>query len=98
MEVDLALTSQTAFAQDFLETAVSKTSPDNLTPNMQLTLSSLRQMVAMQNGFASNLNFKLNLQRPLPPGGLQDLPLPPVKMVASLLKMQKSKPMASPSF
>lgn len=98
MEVDLALTSQTAFARDFLETAVSQTSLSNLTPNMQSALSSLRQMVAMQNDFSSNRNFKLKLQRPMPPGGLQDLPMPPLKTAASLLKMQKSTPRACPSF
>lgn len=91
-EGDLALTSQTAFAQDFLETAVSRASLNKLTPNMQLALSSLRQMVLMQKNFASSRDFKWKLQKPMPPGGLQDLPMPPMKMVVSLLKMQKSAP------
>lgn len=90
MEADLALTSQTAFAKDFLESAVSRASLNDLTPNMQSALSSLRQMVAMQNNFASTRDFKLKQQQPMPPGGLQDLPMPPMKTVVSLLKMQKS--------
>jgi hypothetical protein len=92
MEADLALTSQTAFAKDFLESAVSRASLNDLTPNMQSALSSLRQMVAMQNNFASTRDFKLKQQQPMPPGGLQDLPMPPMKTVVSLLKMQKSAP------
>ncbi|KAH6688967.1 fungal-specific transcription factor domain-containing protein [Plectosphaerella plurivora] len=92
MEADLAITSQTAFAREFLESAVSRTSLNDLTPNMQSALSSLRQMVAMQNNFASTRDFKLKLQQPMPPGGLQDLPMPPMKTVVSLLKMQKTAP------
>lgn len=95
-EGDLALTSQTAFAQDFLETAVSRASLNKLTPNMQLALSSLRQMVLMQKNFASTRDFKWKLQKPMPPGGLQDLPMPPMKMVVSLLKMQKCTPTVCP--
>ncbi|KAL6410990.1 fungal specific transcription factor domain-containing protein [Ilyonectria robusta] len=91
--VDQTLTAQAAFACNFLENAIRRhTSLNDLPPDMQSALSSLRQMVSTQNNFYSTRDFKLKLQVPMPPGGLQGLPIPPMKIVVSLLQMQKSTP------
>ncbi|EGY19633.1 fungal specific transcription factor domain-containing protein [Verticillium dahliae VdLs.17] len=88
-EGDLSLTAHTVFARDFLENAVQRTSLSDVTPNMQSALLTLRQMVSMQNESSSIRELKFPNQQPLPPGGLPELPMPPMAAVVSLLKHQK---------
>ncbi|KAM0509676.1 hypothetical protein ACHAPB_001025 [Verticillium nonalfalfae] len=89
-EGDLSLTAHTVFARDFLENAVQRTSLSDVTPNMQSALLTLRQMVSMQNESSSIRELKFPNQQPLPPGGLPELPMPPMAAVVSLLKHQKA--------
>ncbi|KAM0323187.1 hypothetical protein ACHAQA_009037 [Verticillium albo-atrum] len=91
-EGDLSLTAHTAFARDFLENAVQRTSLNDVTPNMQAALLTLRQMVSLQNESSSLRELKFPNQQALPPGGLPDLPMPPMATVVSLLKHQKVAP------
>ncbi|CRK24177.1 hypothetical protein BN1708_018077 [Verticillium longisporum] len=59
---------------------------------MQSALLTLRQMVSMQNESSSIRELKFPNQQPLPPGGLPELPMPPMAAVVSLLKHQKANP------
>ncbi|KAG7083834.1 fungal specific transcription factor domain-containing protein [Colletotrichum scovillei] len=91
-EGDLSLTAHTMFASDFIEDAVQRTSLQDVAPNMQAALSSLRQIVAMQSKASSNRDFRFRTHQPLPPGGLPELPMPPMNAVVALLKHMKVSP------
>ncbi|KAH0430847.1 hypothetical protein CcaCcLH18_07513 [Colletotrichum camelliae] len=90
-EGDLSLTAHTMFASEFIENAVQRTSLQDVPPNMHAALSSLRQIVSMQNKVSSTKEFRFRSQQPLPPGGLHDLPMPPMNAVVALLKHMKGK-------
>lgn len=79
------------FASDFIENAVQRTSLQDVPPNMHAALSSLRQIVSMQNKVSSTKEFRFRSQQPLPPGGLPDLPMPPMNAVVALLKHMKGR-------
>ncbi|KZL66005.1 fungal specific transcription factor domain-containing protein [Colletotrichum tofieldiae] len=87
-EGELSLTAHTMFASDFIESAVQRTSLQDVAPNMHAALSSLRQIVSMQSK-TSTREFRFRTQQPLPPGGLTDLPMPPMNAVVALLKHMK---------
>ncbi|TDZ30973.1 putative transcriptional regulatory protein [Colletotrichum trifolii] len=91
-EGDLSLTAHTMFASEFIEDAVQRTSLHDVPPNIHAALSSLRQIVSMQNKVSSNRDFRFRTQQSLPPGGLPDLPMPPMNAVVALLKHMKSSP------
>ncbi|KAF6810791.1 fungal specific transcription factor domain protein [Colletotrichum sojae] len=91
-EGDLSLTAHTMFASEFIENAVQRTSLQDLPPNMHAALSSLRQIVSMQNKVSSLREMRFRTQQPLPPGGLADLPMPPMNAVVALLKHMKASP------
>ncbi|KAF6815489.1 fungal specific transcription factor domain-containing protein [Colletotrichum musicola] len=91
-EGDLSLTAHTMFASEFIENAVQRTSLQDLPPNMHAALSSLRQIVSMQNKVSSLREMRFRTQQPLPPGGLPDLPMPPMNAVVALLKHMKASP------
>ncbi|KAL0937838.1 fungal specific transcription factor domain protein [Colletotrichum truncatum] len=80
------------FASDFIENAVQRTSLQDVPPNMHAALSSLRQIVSMQNKISSTREFRFRTQQPLPPGGLPELPMPPMNAVVALLKHMKISP------
>lgn len=99
-EGDLSLTAHTAFAHDFLENAVQRTSLRDVTSNMQAALTSLRQIISLQNQASSTRELRFPLQQPLPPGGLTEMPMPPMNAVVSMLKHQKGfvpAPLPAPS-
>ncbi|GJC97030.1 fungal specific transcription factor [Colletotrichum higginsianum] len=77
------------FASDFIENAVQRTSLQDVAPNMHAALSALRQIVSMQSRTSSNREFRFRTQQSLPPGGLADLPMPPMNAVVALLKHMK---------
>ncbi|KAJ0166254.1 putative transcriptional regulatory protein PB24D3.01 [Colletotrichum tanaceti] len=91
-EGELSLTAHTMFASDFIESAVQRTSLQDVAPNMHAALSSLRQIVSMQSRTSSTREFRFRTQQPLPPGGLADLPMPPMNAVVALLKHMKVSP------
>lgn len=88
-EGELSLTAHTMFASDFIESAVQRTSLQDVAPNMHAALSALRQIVSMQSRTSSNREFRFRTQQSLPPGGLADLPMPPMNAVVALLKHMK---------
>ncbi|KAK1596980.1 fungal-specific transcription factor domain-containing protein [Colletotrichum navitas] len=91
-EGELSLTAHTMFASDFIEDAVQRTSLRDVPPNMHAALSSLRQIVTMQSKASSTREFRFRTQKLPPPGGLADLPMPPMNAVVALLKHMKVSP------
>jgi hypothetical protein len=87
-EGDSSMTAQAAFASEFLEHAVTRTLPHDLDPDMRSALSSLQQIVNMQNRPSAPENRFANA-KPLPKGGLRELPMPPAHVVVSALREAK---------
>jgi hypothetical protein len=91
-----SLTAHTVQASEFLEHVVERErwNHQQLSPNMQSALSSLQQMVGLQqqrkkgrmNGSLSKREAKFPHQKPIPPGGLKDLPMPPAQTVVGMLR------------
>ncbi|KAL2150119.1 hypothetical protein VTH82DRAFT_7795 [Thermothelomyces myriococcoides] len=93
-EGDSSMTAQTAFASEFLENTVNRTLPPDLMPDIQSALSSLQQMVRMQNR-PSPYESRFVNAKPLPKGGLRDLPMPPAPVVVAALREAKDAGSAS---
>jgi hypothetical protein len=83
-EGDLSLAAHTAFASEFLENAVEHTSLSGTHPGMSGVVASLRQMVNMQDPQVRSHEPNFPHQKPLPPGGLRELPMPPMQLVIAL--------------
>ncbi|KAG9254053.1 uncharacterized protein F5Z01DRAFT_622611 [Emericellopsis atlantica] len=86
---DAGFASQTAFATEFIEHAVQRTSLREVNPNVNAALNNLRQLVEVQKGKSISHGPRFPHQKPLPPGGVVKLPLPPLDVVVSLLKSSK---------
>lgn len=86
---DSGLTVHTAFASEFLERAVKRTSLRSANPKMEAALANLGQLVEMQQSRPEH-RPRFPLQRAVPPGGVSKLPLPPMALVVELLKKNKS--------
>ncbi|KAJ5451529.1 transcriptional regulator family: Fungal Specific TF [Penicillium cf. griseofulvum] len=92
-----SLTAHGAYASAFLESAVSKFSPQVLSsPKISAALSSLKQLVGIQNqrretdsqGIQPTKNARLGVRR-----DIRDLEMPPLQLVLDLLrKVQDSPP------
>jgi len=71
----------------------------HISPNMQSALSSLQQIVGLQQqrkkgrmaGSMSRRDLKFPNQKPVPPGGLKDLPMPPAQIVVQILREIKGE-------
>ncbi|KAB5547153.1 hypothetical protein GE09DRAFT_1174924 [Coniochaeta sp. 2T2.1] len=97
-----SLTAHTVQASEFLEHVVTRERWNNqqMSPNMQSALSSLQQIVRMQQqkkkarmmGSVSRREVKFSNQKPVPPGGLKDLPMPPSQVVINMLRDIKDNP------
>lgn len=85
---DSGLTVHTAFANEFLERAVKRTSLRSAHPKMEAALANLGQLVGMQKSRSENRQ-RFPLQRAVPSGGVSKLPLPPMALVVELLKKNK---------
>lgn len=88
---DSGLTAHTAFASEFLEQAVQRTSLRSPNPKMDAALQNLGQLVEMQKRGSNAHRPRFTLQRNIPPGGVTKLPLPPMATVVELLKQNKCK-------
>lgn len=88
---DSSVDAHTAFASEFLEHAVEKTSLRDMNPSMSNALHLLQQMVNMQNQRSSTHELRFPHAKPLPRGGLRDLAMPPVQLVVSLLRDIKGR-------
>ncbi|KAK3372107.1 hypothetical protein B0H63DRAFT_401547 [Podospora didyma] len=86
-----SMAAQTVFASEFLEQAVAKTSLRELNPTMESALASLQQIVSMQNRTSAHESRFLHA-KPLPRGGIRELPMPPMHLVIALLREIKEKP------
>lgn len=84
-EGDSSLAAQAAFASELLENAVTRTLPHDLEPDMQSALSSLHQIVSMQNRPSAHESRFVNA-KPLPKGGIRELPMPPAQAVIAVLR------------
>lgn len=93
---DSGLTAHTAFASEFLERAVKRTSLRSPNPKMDAALANLGQLVDMQQRSSIAHRPRFPLQRPIPPGGVTKLPLPPMATVVELLKQNKCTPYSHP--
>lgn len=87
-EGDSSMTAQTVFASEFLEHAVTRTLPPDLDPDMQSALTSLQQIVSMQNRPSPHESRFVNA-KPLPKGGVRELPMPPAHVVVAALREVK---------
>ncbi|KAK3695874.1 hypothetical protein B0T22DRAFT_497716 [Podospora appendiculata] len=86
-----SMTAQTAFASEFIENAVTQTPLRDLSPSMQSALSSLKQMVSIQNR-KRTYESRFQHAKAVPPGGFRELPMPPLQVVISLLREIKDQP------
>jgi hypothetical protein len=89
-EGDSSMTAQTVFASEFLEHTVTRTLPLDLDPDMQSALSSLQQIVSMQNRPSAHESRFVNA-KPLPKGGIRELPMPPAQVVIAALREVKGR-------
>jgi hypothetical protein len=87
-EGDSSMAAQTVFASEFLENTVTRTLPLDLDPDMQSALSSLQQIASMQNRPSARESRFVNA-KPLPKGGLRELPMPPAQVVLAALRELK---------
>src|SRR5690242_3949082 len=79
-EGDSSMSAQTVFASEFLENTVTRTLPTNLDADMQSALSSLQQIASMQHRPSAHESRFVNA-KPLPKGGIRELPMPPTHVV-----------------
>lgn len=86
---DTGLIAHTTFASEFLESAVKRTSLREVNPKMAAGLNNLSQLVEMQKRRSISHGPRFPLQKPVPPGGISKLPMPPMQAVVSLLKHAK---------
>lgn len=89
---DSALAAQTTFASEFLENAVERTSPRDVSPRMKDALNNLKRLVEMQNRQSISHGPRFPCQQPVPPGGLGQLKMPPMDIVVSLLRHIRGNP------
>ena len=105
-EGDSSLAAQTVFASEFLSHAVvarqlvplasggGEGDEDSLAPDMHSALSSLQQIVKLQNRPSPHENRFVNA-KPLPKGGVKELPMPPAHVVVAALREVKDVPLVS---
>lgn len=86
---DSGLAVQTTLAYAFLERIRAGAGLDDRGLGIEATILNLRQLVDRQSLSLANAEPPLLLQQPLPPGGVTDLPLPPLTTVMSLLEQVK---------
>lgn len=102
-----SLTAHTVQASEFLEHVVERERWNNqqMNPSMQSALSSLQQIVGLQQqrkkgrmmGSIPRREVKFPNQKPVPPGGLKDLPMPPAQIVVGILRQIKGRiPLPAP--
>ncbi|KAH7308693.1 hypothetical protein B0I35DRAFT_464246 [Stachybotrys elegans] len=89
---DSGITAHTAFATDFLQRAVKRTSLKEVNPKMETALANLSQLVEMRKSRSISHGPRFPLQQPLPPGGLGKLPMPPIASVVSVLREAANGP------
>ena len=84
-----SMSAQAAWASDFLEEAVQRTSLRDSSPKIDEALASLRHIVGLQNKFANNPESRFPHRKQIPLVGLKGLAMPPVNAVVSVLRTIK---------
>ncbi|PYH87834.1 fungal-specific transcription factor domain protein [Aspergillus ellipticus CBS 707.79] len=93
-EGNSSLAAHSAYASEFLETAVSRSALQMSTPKISMALATLKRMVNMQDHQAQSPSREVRFpnQKAIPGSGLRDLTMPPVHVVLSLLRKCKEQP------
>ncbi|KAG5800730.1 hypothetical protein H9Q69_000289 [Fusarium xylarioides] len=89
---DPILAQQRTSASEFLENALKEHSPRDISIEMQSALSNLRQIVELQNSQSNNDGNDFPLAQLIPPGGLKEMSMPPLKTVLTLWSHLKASP------
>lgn len=84
-----SLAAQTVLASEFVENVVGKASLNELGPEMRSALTSLQQMVNLRQHQSSNHDARFPRQKPMPRGGIKELPMPPSQVVIAALRELK---------
>ena len=84
-EGNSSLAAQTAMASQLVENAVTQSALGIINPNMQSALLSLQQIVQMQTSQHTK-EIRFPNARPMPRGGIRELPMPPMPLVINLLR------------
>ncbi|GES58084.1 fungal-specific transcription factor domain protein [Aspergillus terreus] len=88
-----SFTAHSAYASQFLESAVSKGQLQMSTPKMEAALSTLKQIVNLQDSKTHSTKRSDWLPGRRVSSSLRELPLPPVDIVLPILREIKEKPL-----
>lgn len=88
-EGNSSLAAHSAYASKFLETAVSQSALHMTSPKIETALSTLRQIVSMQDQQPSFRGVRFKHQKSVGRSGLQELKMPPLHVVVRLLRKIK---------
>ncbi|GLA77109.1 hypothetical protein AtubIFM55763_008992 [Aspergillus tubingensis] len=93
-EGNSSLAAHSAYAREFLETAVSRSALQMSTPKISTALASLKQIVDMQDHQAQSPSRQVRFpnQRAIPGSGLRELTMPPAPVVLALLRKCQEQP------
>ncbi|GKZ30858.1 hypothetical protein AbraIFM66950_010496 [Aspergillus brasiliensis] len=93
-EGNSSLAAHSAYAREFLETAVSHRALQMSTPKISTALASLKQIVSMQDHQAQSPSRQVRFpnQRAIPGSGLRELAMPPAPVVLALLRKCQEQP------
>jgi hypothetical protein len=96
--VDSSVPANTLFANEFIEVAAERTTSH---PGISAALNSLRQIVSIhKTQTTSSLAYRFPKQKDVSPGGLSQLPMPP--LAATMAEIEDIKgsvpPLPSPPF
>ncbi|GLA37130.1 hypothetical protein AnigIFM63309_003697 [Aspergillus niger] len=93
-EGNSSLAAHSAYAREFLETAVSRSALQMSTPKISTALASLKQIVNMQDHQAQSPSRQVRFpnQRIIPGSGLRELTMPPAQVVLALLRKCQEQP------
>ncbi|GLA04363.1 hypothetical protein AnigIFM60653_004412 [Aspergillus niger] len=93
-EGNSSLAAHSAYAREFLETAVSRSALQMSTPKISTALASLKQIVNMQDHQAQSPSRQVRFpnQRVIPGSGLRELTMPPAQVVLALLRKCQEHP------
>ncbi|OJI88143.1 hypothetical protein ABZX51_009223 [Aspergillus tubingensis] len=93
-EGNSSLAAHSAYAREFLETAVSRSALQMSTPKISTALASLKQIVDMQDHQAQSPSRQVRFpnQRAIPGSGLRELTMPPAPIVLALLRKCQEQP------
>ncbi|KAF7594035.1 hypothetical protein BBP40_010313 [Aspergillus hancockii] len=93
-EGNSSLAAHSAYASEFLETAVSRSALQMSSPKITAALSTLKQIVNMQDHqtHPSSREVRLPHQKTIPSSGLRNLGMPPIQVILPLLRRLKEQP------